>query len=150
MSETMSPYLLKLKSHDIKITEERKNLIRIFLQYPDYHFTPNELYDKLKASGYGIGFATIYRNLKLFHKLNFIRPVTLDDGSKKYELNHIEIASPVYNTHLICSKCGKVMDFQPENNNLVISNLPDSSFFNIENIEVQIRGICPECMKQFK
>ncbi|MFA9466184.1 MAG: Fur family transcriptional regulator [Velocimicrobium sp.] len=148
MLDAMSTYLSKLKSHDIKITEERKNLIGVFLQSPNYHFTPNELYDQLKASGYSVGFATIYRNLKLFQKINFIRAVTLDDGSKKYELNCMEITSPVCNIHLICSKCGKIIDFQPESNNLFISNLPDSSLFNVENIEVQIRGICPECMKQ--
>ncbi|MEA4921670.1 MAG: Fur family transcriptional regulator [Clostridiaceae bacterium] len=150
MLDAMSTYLSKLKSHDIKITEERKNLIGVFLQSPNYHFTPNELYDQLKASGYPIGFATIYRNLKLFQKTNFIRAVTLDDGSKKYELNYMEITSPVCNIHLICSKCGKVIDFQPKNNDFVIPDLPNSSLFNVENIEVQIRGTCQECMKQIK
>lgn len=121
----------------LKITEERKNLIGVFLQSPNYHFTPNELY----------GFATIYRNLKLFQKINFIRAVTLDDRSKKYELNYMEINSPVCNIHLICSKCRKVIDFQPENNDFVTPDLPNSSLFNVENIEVQIRGTCQECMK---
>lgn len=150
MLDNMVPYLLKLKSHNIKITQERKHLIKIFLQFPEYHFTPNELYDQLKANGYNIGFATIYRNLKLFQKINLISSISLDDGSKKYEWNYREVNSPVFHIHFICSHCGKVLDYEPENNDFIIPDIRSSSLFDVEDIEVQIRGICNECIQSIK
>ncbi len=83
--DTLSTYLLKLKERNIKITVERKSLLGIFLKFPGRPFTVYELYTCLKTDGFRAGYATIYRNLKLFQQMGFIQTTTQENGLRKYE-----------------------------------------------------------------
>ncbi|MGN6715634.1 Fur family transcriptional regulator [Anaerocolumna jejuensis] len=83
--DTLSTYLLKLKEQNFKITVERKSLLGIFLKFPGRYFTVYELYSRLKSDGFRAGYATIYRNLKLFQQMDFIQVTAMENGIKKYE-----------------------------------------------------------------
>lgn len=83
--DTLSTCLLKLKERNLKITVERKSLLGIFLKFPGRHFTVSELYTCLKSDGFRAGYATIYRNLKLFQQMDFIQYTTQENGLKKYQ-----------------------------------------------------------------
>ena len=147
--DAASKVLLMIKNCNMKITNERKNLVQIFLDNPTCHFTASDLHDRLKANGFKVGYATIYRNLKLFLTINFISSISLEDGRKKYELVY-EKEHSICTTHLICNRCGNVSDLVFKIDNYIVPNIPDTLISNVENIGVQIYGICIECGKSIE
>ncbi|MCA9383165.1 transcriptional repressor [Candidatus Dojkabacteria bacterium] len=80
--------------------------------------------------------ATIYRNLKTFVEEGIISELNIDRAEKKYEYKQDD------HQHAVCSKCGKVIHLEIDKNEL--NKFFKLKNFNIQDIEVNIKGHCLE------
>lgn len=137
-----------LYSNGHKITIQRKNILLIFLENPEKHFSPLELHVKIKSKGFQIGFATIYRNIKILTENNIIEEIIHGD-EKLYELKIF--AKKSIHVHINCLKCNSITNFVNQNTSLKVIQqmncLERDYSFILKRAEILITGICDKCCK---
>lgn len=136
----------RLKDKGFKLTRQRRNIIEVLLEKKGEHLTSEEIYDIVKVSCPEIGLATVYRTLQVLDGLGYINKLNLDDGCVRYELN---LNTDAHNHHhLICNKCGKIIEVQEDLLDPVEENISKKYEFKITNHDLKFHGICKDCLKK--
>jgi len=97
-----------IRKKGLRQTSQRDEILEIIFA-SDEHFTPDELFDRLRAAGTKASRATVYRTLGLLVEAGLIHEIELGDGQTTYDPNFV--AHPNHN-HLVCVDCGKVVEFE--------------------------------------
>ena len=85
----------------------QKDYILKTLYFSVEHLTADEISNKIKQDyNVSIGIATVYRAMKFFSDLKLVNQLDIGDGIVRYELNISE-----HHDHLICTSCGKIIEF---------------------------------------
>ena len=135
----------KLSERGYKMTPQRKEILRIFVEHSDYHhMSAEDVYAILRKKDSEIGLATVYRALDLLSKLGILVQIDFGDGCARYELN---TADPKvhHHHHLICVKCKKVIEFEEDLLDDLEEVIAAESGFQILNHEVKFFGYCKDC-----
>lgn len=127
-------------SKGLKSTKQRDTILDCFLSC-DQHLSTEELYLKLKESSPGIGFATVYRTLKLFAESGIAREIQFGDGQTRYEHLH----AGEHHDHLVCTKCGAIMEFENETIEKLQAEVARNHGFTILTHKLELYGICKNC-----
>jgi len=127
-------------SKGLKSTKQRDMILDCFLSC-DQHLSTEELYLKLKESMPGIGFATVYRTLKLFAESGIAREIQFGDGQTRYEHLH----AGEHHDHLVCTRCGAIMEFENETIEKLQAEVARNHGFTIMNHKLELYGICAKC-----
>jgi len=127
-------------SKGLKSTKQRDTILDCFLSC-DQHLSTEELYLKLKESMPGIGFATVYRTLKLFAESGIAREIQFGDGQTRYEHLH----AGEHHDHLVCTRCGAIMEFENETIEKLQAEVASNHGFTIINHKLELYGICAKC-----
>ena len=113
----------------------------------DTYLTAEEIYHRFHADYPGIGLATVYRTLVLFHKLGIVTKLEVGEGKARYELAEVE-----HHHLLVCESCHKVVKYsdfttQEKDRFAELERLVEKMYhFRINRHVVQYFGICPECL----
>ena len=135
--------LLQEKGH--KMTEQRREILQIFLDNVDHHhLSAEDVYSILRSRKSEIGLATVYRSLELLGSLDILLKIEFGDGCSRYELNTTNPNSHRHH-HLICLKCHKVIEFNEDKLDELEQEIANKSGFEILNHEVKFVGYCKEC-----
>ena len=135
----------KLSERGYKMTPQRREILRIFVEHPDYHhMSAEDVYGFLRENESEIGLATVYRALDLLSKLGILVQVEFGDGCARYELNTAD-PNVHHHHHLICVKCKKVIEFEEDLLDDLEANIAKKSGFQILNHEVKFFGYCKDC-----
>ena len=135
----------KLSERGYKMTPQRKEILRIFVEHPDYHhMSAEDVYGFLRENESEIGLATVYRALDLLSKLGILVQVEFGDGCARYELNTAD-PNVHHHHHLICVKCKKVIEFEEDLLDDLEADIAEKSGFKILNHEVKFFGYCKDC-----
>lgn len=135
----------KLSERGYKMTPQRKEILKIFVEHPDsHHMSAEDVYSILRENESEIGLATVYRALDLLSELGILVHVDFGDGCARYELN---TADPKvhHHHHLICVKCKKVIEFEEDLLDDLEETIAEESDFQILNHEVKFFGYCKDC-----
>jgi Fur family ferric uptake transcriptional regulator len=124
----------------LKSTRQRDIILEGFLSAPQ-HLSTEELYLKLKESNPGIGFATVYRTLKLFAESGIAREIHFGDGQTRYEHLH----AGEHHDHLVCTRCGAIVEFENEAIEKLQTEVASQHGFTIINHKLELYGICGKC-----
>ncbi len=131
-----------LKKHGYKLTPQRREVIQTIVSTRD-HLTPTAIYDKVRQDHPAIGFATVYRTLKILTRLKLICELHAGGSCRSYT-----ISAPVHHHHLICSHCGTVVDFPAFGLGEVEQNLSKETGFRIDGHLLEFIGLCQTCQKK--
>lgn len=123
-----------LKGKNIRISKQRILILDYLMTHP-IHPTAEEIFNDLKSEDPDISQATIYNNLNLFVKHKLVKELDFNMTSKRYEFYKKSHA------HFICEVCGNIEDVEVDEMDYEKS----LSMYEIDNVEVTFRGICPEC-----
>ncbi|MBE0363924.1 Fur family transcriptional regulator, ferric uptake regulator [Pseudoalteromonas ulvae UL12] len=105
----MTDHNLELKKAGLKVTLPRIKILEI-LQSPDnQHISAEDVYKILLDKGEEIGLATVYRVLNQFDDAGIVSRHHFEGGKSVFELSGI-----THHDHLVCLKCGKVVEFEDE------------------------------------
>lgn len=124
----------------LKSTRQRDVILDCFLSC-DQHLSTEELYLKLKESNPGIGFATVYRTLKLFAESGIAREIQFGDGQTRYEHLH----AGEHHDHLVCTRCGAIVEFENETIEKLQAEVASLHGFTIKTHKLELYGVCSRC-----
>lgn len=126
----------------LKSTRQRDIVLDAFLA-SDRHMSTEELYLKVRAKNPTIGYATVYRTLKLFAESGIAREIHFGDGQARYE----HAAEGEHHDHLICTRCGAVQEFENEAIERLQQEVADQFGFRVDTHKLELYGICAKCRR---
>lgn len=126
-----------LKRNNIKPSYQRV-MIYSFLASNPLHPTAQQVYESLKGSIPTLSKTTVYNTLRALYKANLIREITIEENEIRYEFNIHD------HGHFKCEKCGKIFDFEINNNYFNKDELTD---FIVYDKNVFFKGCCNNCIK---
>ena len=136
-----------LKSKGLKVTNQRKAVLKALSSKPDQHLTAEEIYELVRVDTPEIGIATIYRTIQLLCELGLIDKLNLDDGYVRYEIGK-EDKNEHHHHHLICKSCGKVWSFEDDLLEELESYIERKTDFHVLDHELKFYGQCKECAEK--
>jgi len=98
-----------IKDNNLKNTRQRDAILDAFLS-GEGHSSIDELLSKVQADHPAVGYATVYRALKLFVAAGVASERRFGDGPTLYEA--AELGD--HHDHLICTRCGRIFEFEDE------------------------------------
>ncbi len=139
-----------LKSHGLKVTNQRVLLLEALSKHKGEHLTPEEIYEIVKEEHPEIGLATVYRTIQLLCQLELVEKVVLVDGIVRYEMAERDRDRAHHHHHIICLDCGNVESFEDDLLENLESAIAKKTGFEIVNHEVKFYGYCNKCKEKHK
>lgn len=133
-----------LRTKGFKMTPQRELVFRSFFELGK-HVTVDELYEKVHERDRTIGYATVWRNLKLICKVGLAEEVNLGDGVTRYD----RITREPHG-HLFCLSCKRLIEFSSEKIVGALDRISREQGFLPEGFKVEIQGYCEECRAREK
>ncbi len=128
-----------LHRHGYKLTSQRRAVIGAIINSRD-HLTPARIYEKVNREHNDIGLVTVYRTLELLSRLGLVCELHAGGDCPTYTA-----ANPEHHHHLICSDCGRVVDFTGHNLEPLEKRLTLESGFKIQDHVLEFMGVCADC-----
>ncbi len=126
------------------MTLQREQVLRVLLDNKDKHLSAEDVYNLVKQRVPDVGLATVYRTLELFSNFNIVQSVDFGDGRKRYEFS-AENNDGHRHHHLICIKCGKIIEMNEDLLEDLEKRVNGYYDFTISNHELKIYGMCRDC-----
>lgn len=102
----MSQSNQELRNVGLKVTLPRIKILEILEQADLRHMSAEDVYKALLDAGEDVGLATVYRVLTQFEAAGLVHRHHFEAGHSVFEL-----ASDEHHDHLVCTDCGKVVEF---------------------------------------
>ncbi len=134
-----------LVSKGFKMTTQRSVVFEILVENENEHLSPEEIYELIKDKYPEMGLATIYRTLQLFEEIGLVYKLNFDDGCYRYEILSPNCNEIHQHHHLICKKCGKIIEVKEDLMNSLEEIIEKQYNFEIMNHVVKFTGICSQC-----
>ncbi len=132
-----------LRGKGQKMTAPRRTVLGVFLGI-EGHVTAEGLLDAVRKVDPSIGQATIFRTVKLFEEAGLARAACSDDGARRFEHAY----KHEHHDHLICSECGKIVEFSDEAIERAQGAIYRKYGFEARDHRLELRGVCPSCLKK--
>ncbi|MGB9699770.1 MAG: Fur family transcriptional regulator [Thermodesulfobacteriota bacterium] len=132
-----------LKEQGLKSTRQRKLIFQVFLEAAD-HPSVEELYRRVRQKNSRIGFATVYRTLKLMAASGWASTGKFGDRSARFE----RCLPGDHHDHLICLHCGKIVEFENPGIENLQAQIARQKGFHMFDHKLEIYGYCAACAPQ--
>jgi len=129
-----------LKKKKMKITSQRKAIIETFLELGG-HVSVEDIFYELRKRKKNIGLATIYRTLSMLKEAGLVSERDFRDGRTRFEI------VSEHHDHIICQKCGKVVEFRDETIEKLQEEISKRLGFVLISHRHELMGICEDCRK---
>ena len=130
----------KIKKAGLKVTLPRVKILKVMENSDENHLSAEGVYKILLQNGEQIGLATVYRVLTQFEGAGLVRRHHFDGGQSVFELDRGE-----HHDHLVCVKCGKIVEFNEETIEKRQKAIAREHGFSLEDHTLVIYGICSDC-----
>ena len=135
----MAEFHERLKERGLKSTGQRDDIARVFFGL-GRHISAEELYAEVKKVNPHVGYATIYRTLRLLKECDLLYERHFDEGQARYE-----VAGDHHHDHFICERCGRIIEFE----NAAIEELQQTVARELgvmlTHHKMELYGLCSEC-----
>ena len=123
-----------------KNTRQRDAIVEVFFA-SDGHLTLQELQQRIQERVSGVGFATVYRTMKLLVDAGVAVERHFGTSQTLYEL--AEFGD--HHDHLICVTCQKIIEFEDPAIEQRQDEIAAEFSFTVLRHRHEIYGICPDC-----
>lgn len=135
----LSSYMAK---KGLRSTDQRRLIVESFFRAQN-HVSIEELLAQVRALDARVGYATVYRTLKLLSECGVANERRFGDGLTRYELadeaNHHD--------HLICVECGSITEFEEPRIEAIQEEVARRHGFVLRSHKHEMYGVCPSCRK---
>lgn len=125
-----------LVSQGLRYTTQRRAIAEVFYG-SGKHLSLNELLDLARIRQPSIGFATVYRTMKLLADAGLALEHRFGEESVCYEP-----AGQDHHDHLICTRCGRIIEFEDEVVELRQEAVAKELGFRVASHRHEIYGEC--------
>ncbi|PLX86066.1 MAG: transcriptional repressor [Desulfuromonas sp.] len=129
-----------LAEKGLKSTRQREIILDEFLRASS-HLSTEDLYLRLRKKHPSIGYATVYRTLKLFAECGVADECHFSDGQTRYEAS----TSEEHHDHLICTGCGAILEFEDRRIEELQEQVAKEHGFRIASHRLELYGLCARC-----
>jgi len=129
----------------LKTTRQRDRIVRAFFA-AGRHVSAEELYHRLQTEDRGIGLVTVYRTLKLLREAGLATGRQFGDTYTRFDPNPADRP----HDHLICTRCGKIQEFEDASLRAVREKAARSLGFTVTEHKLELYGFCRECTRLAK
>jgi len=130
-----------LRQRGYKITPQRRSIIGAIIGANE-HLTPTAIHEKVHLEHPSIGLVTVYRTLEMLAELGLICETHAGGSCRSYLMRR----PAEHHHHLICSDCGKVIDFTDCGLGELERKLTEETRFKISGHLLEFLGQCRECV----
>ncbi|MBE9561607.1 MAG: ferric iron uptake transcriptional regulator [Proteobacteria bacterium] len=130
----------ELKKFGLKATLPRLRILQLLETNHQHHMSAEDIYKTLLDVGEDISLATVYRVLTQFEAAGLVIRHRFDDNSFVFELD-----AGYHHDHLLCIKCGKVIEFVDNVIEEHQRTIAKQHGFKITDHCLHIYGICSTC-----
>ena len=129
-----------ISENNLKITKQRRTVLKIFLEWKN-HISIEELYNTVLKTDPKIGLATVYRTLALLTKSGLALEMDFGDGQKRYENSY----RSDHHDHMVCTECGKILEFNHPLIEKYQEEVALQKNFKITSHKLDLFGLCQDC-----
>jgi Fur family transcriptional regulator, ferric uptake regulator len=126
----------------LRHSKPREQILSVFLGI-EKHVTIDELWAAVKAKHPGIGYATVYRTLKLLAECGLCSAINFEDGTTRYE----HLYGHDHHDHIICTSCGRFVEVVDPDIERLQERLVKRYGFLPAYHRMNLYGTCRECRK---
>jgi Fur family ferric uptake transcriptional regulator len=132
-----------LREHNLPVTAQREQVAEVIFAATG-HLSADEIEGTLRSRGAHVGKATVYRTLDLLAQSGMVTPRDFGEGFRRFE----RAPGRAHHEHLICVRCGKVIEFVNERLERMKALIAEEYGFRHHHHRLEIFGTCPECQQQ--
>ncbi|MEB2310504.1 MAG: Fur family transcriptional regulator [Sorangiineae bacterium] len=132
-----------MAKHGLRSTEQRRVIIDTFFDSVE-HITIDELLRRVKAEDPRIGYATVYRTMKMLTDGGIALERKFGDGFTRYELADED----AHHDHLICVECGDITEFEEPRIEELQERVAERYGFDIRSHKHELYGLCASCQER--
>ncbi len=141
-SGTEAGYLKsQLAQKHLKLTKQREIILDAFLK--NDHITAEGLYQQISQANIHLGLATIYRTLTLLCTLGICQERHFNDNKTTFD----NVLHKKHHDHLICRKCGKIVEFECPDIEKLQEKMADKHGFVLQSHKLELYGTCKNTKK---
>ena len=129
-----------LKKKGLKTTSQRDDIARTFFA-TDRHLSIDDLYREVRNINPGVGYATVYRTMKLLKECDFAEEQHFADGHTRYENADVE----EHHDHIICDECGSIVEFTDDALEQMQEDIANRLGFVLSHHRMELYGVCADC-----
>jgi Fur family ferric uptake transcriptional regulator len=122
-----------------KKSKSRSQVMKAFFR-AGTHVTVEELTHAVRKRNRSVGYATVYRTVKLLARLDYVKELDFGDGLKRYESNLV-----AHHDHLVCRECGMVFEFKEPKIETLQEQVAKKHGFRATMHRLDIYGYCRKC-----
>src|SRR5262245_4688743 len=126
----------------LRSTAQRRLIVDTFFEGSP-HVTIEDLLAEVRAKDRGIGYATVYRTLKLLAECGVASERRFGDGLSRYELAD---EASTHHDHLICLSCGSITEFEEPRIESLQDEVAARYGFEILTHKHEMYGTCADCI----
>ena len=123
--------------------QDKLNIVSVFLETEE-HITLDEMLHLLKEKGYDFEPRFVKQCMNRMVDLGFAQKKQFEGQPIRYEHRHLGR----HHDHLICTKCGKIVEFFNENMERLQVGIAARSGFHVLQHRMDIYGLCSQCLSQ--
>jgi Fur family ferric uptake transcriptional regulator len=138
LRERLTAYMAK---KGLRSTAQRRLIVDTFFEGAA-HMTIEDLLNEVRSRDRGIGYATVYRTLKLLAECGVASERKFGDGLSRYELADDASA---HHDHLICVSCGKITEFEEPRIEALQEEVAERNGFQMTSHKHEMYGVCSDC-----
>jgi Fur family ferric uptake transcriptional regulator len=124
----------------LRSTEQRRVIIDKLFEASE-HVTIDQLLEAARSDDSRIGYATVYRTMKLLVEGGLVHERKFGDGYTRYELADEE----AHHDHLICLSCGKIEEFEEPEIEQLQDKVAARYGFTVQHHKHELYGTCRSC-----
>ncbi|MCB0221188.1 MAG: transcriptional repressor [Chrysiogenetes bacterium] len=126
--------------HGLKTTRQRNCVADVFFAQ-DEHLTIEEMLELVRKQDPKIGYATVYRTLKLLTEAGLAAERKFADGVARYE----QALGQKHHDHMVCTECGEVIEFVSDKIEELQDSIAARHGFKLKSHKLELYGICKNC-----
>lgn len=136
--EALEAFYERLQEAGLKFTKQRDLIVERFF-WLDKHITADELLEDVREHQPRIGYATVYRTLKLLVEQEFAIPKDFGDGQTRYDPIHNQ---DPHHDHLICVDCRKILEFDDDELDAYIAEIAGRKGYALRRKKIELYAEC--------
>ncbi len=134
----MEVFRSRCAERGLSLTHQRWVIYRI-LAGTDRHPTPEATFEQVRKEIPSLSLATIYNSIRTFLEAGLLREVCTAGQTMRLDANL------ACHHHLVCERCGTILDLPEDSVAPVQLNKPLPKGFQVESNIVSFLGFCGQC-----
>lgn len=141
VDERVDEMINRLREQGHRVTPQRVAVLRVLAESRG-HPSVEQIYEQVRANFPTTSLATIYKTVSLLKEMHEVLEICFHDHHNRYDGN-----KPYPHPHLICMRCGKIVDFERDDSIAVLQESVRAAGYQLVSHRVDLFGICPQCQR---